>query len=177
MSDSKAKSDKAQSDKVDETKVMDDKVFNLPMQMRILDNRIGTEFALPRYATEGSAGLDLIACIPGPIEIKQGKEHLIATGIAIHINHPNVVGMIFPRSSMRRKGLELEGVIDSDYQGEIFMSCRNWNQNALVISPGDRIAQLLLMPVVRGNIEVVDKFTNTTKRGSGGFGSTGVSAK
>lgn len=147
------------------------------IQLKILDDRIGTEqFPLPEYATTGSAGLDLRACLDEPLEIAPGEVKLIPTGLAIHINDPGYAATILPRSGLGHKhGVvlgNLVGLIDSDYQGPLMLSCWNRSDKSYTIQPAERIAQLVVMPVSRVTFDVVDEFTNSD-RGEGGFGSTG----
>ncbi len=147
------------------------------VQLKILDDRIGTEqFPLPEYATTGSAGLDLRACLDEPLEIAPGEVKLIPTGLAIHINDPGYAATILPRSGLGHKhGVvlgNLVGLIDSDYQGPLMLSCWNRSDKSYTIQPAERIAQLVVMPVSRVTFDVVDEFTNSD-RGEGGFGSTG----
>ena len=146
------------------------------VQLRTLDPRLGREIPLPEYATDGSAGLDLRACIDRPTAIGPGETALVATGLAIHIADPGYAAMILPRSGLgHRHGIvlgNLVGLIDSDYQGEILISCWNRGHEPFVVEPGERIAQLVVVPVVRTRFELVEEFTETS-RGSGGFGHTG----
>ncbi|KDE38865.1 MAG: dUTP diphosphatase [Nitrincola lacisaponensis] len=146
------------------------------LQVKILDARIGTDFPLPSYATPGSAGLDLRACLDGPLTLEPGQTELIPTGLAIHIDDPNLCAMILPRSGLGHKhGIvlgNLVGLIDSDYQGQLFVSCWNRGQQSFVMEPGERMAQLVLVPVVQADFEVVSEFTESN-RGDGGFGSSG----
>ncbi len=146
------------------------------LQVKILDPRIGTEFPLPNYATPGSAGLDLRACIAESLTLAPGETHLIPTGMSIHIEDPSLCAMILPRSGLGHKhGIvlgNLVGLIDSDYQGQLFVSCWNRGQTTFTMEPGERIAQLVLVPVVQAEFDIVDEFTDT-ERGSGGFGSSG----
>jgi len=148
------------------------------LQVRILDPRIGSEYPLPQYATAGSAGVDLRACMEGPIELKPGDTHLIPSGIAIHLSDPGYAAIVLPRSGLGHKhGIvlgNLVGLIDSDYQGQIFVSCWNRGQTTFVIQPGERIAQLVVVPVVQVAFEVVNEFASS-ERGAGGFGSSGRS--
>lgn len=148
------------------------------LQVKILDARIGQEFPLPSYATTGSAGLDLRACITEPLTLSPGETQLIPTGMAIHIEDPSLCAMILPRSGLGHKhGIvlgNLVGLIDSDYQGQLFVSCWNRGQTTFTMEPGERIAQLVLVPVVQAEFEIVDEFTDT-ERGTGGFGSSGRS--
>lgn len=151
------------------------------IQLKILDPRIGTTFPLPKYATIGSAGLDLYACIDQdkPIIIEPNTTILIPTGIAIHISDPNLAAIILPRSGLGHKhGIvlgNLVGLIDSDYQGQIQISCWNRSKNSFTITAGDRIAQLVVVPVVHSEFEIVDSFT-ATERGEGGFGHTDLNS-
>ncbi len=142
--------------------------------LRILDERIRPH--LPAYATPGSAGLDLRACIDAALTIPPGATHLIPTGIAIHIGDPGLAAVILPRSGLGHKhGIvlgNLVGLIDSDYQGPLMVSCWNRSSEAFVLNPFDRLAQLVIVPVVQATFEVVDDFADSA-RGAGGFGSTG----
>jgi len=144
------------------------------VDLKVLDERIRA--SLPAYATPGSAGLDLRACIDAPLEIEPGSAHLIPTGIAIHIGDPGLAAMILPRSGLGHKhGIvlgNLVGLIDSDYQGPLMVSCWNRGSTAYRVSPLDRIAQLVIVPVVQAQVRVVDDF-EASDRGGGGFGSTG----
>jgi dUTP pyrophosphatase len=146
------------------------------IKLKILDNRIGTDFPTPGYATSGSAGLDLQACIDQTLMVKPGETHLIPTGISIFIDDPSLAAMILPRSGLGHKhGIvlgNLVGLIDSDYQGPLMVSLWNRGDKKFSIEPGDRIAQLVFVPVVQANFEVVHDFTET-QRGEGGFGHTG----
>jgi len=147
-----------------------------PLQVRILDARIGSEFPLPAYATEGSAGLDLRACIAAPLLLEPGRAELISTGLSIHVADPELAAVILPRSGLGHKhGVvlgNLVGLIDSDYQGPLMVSCWNRGASAYTVQPGERIAQLVIVPVVQVNLEIVSEFT-ASDRGSGGFGHTG----
>ena len=144
------------------------------IDMRILDERIRA--MLPTYATPGSAGLDLRACVDAPLTIAPGDAELIPTGVAIHIGHPGLTAMILPRSGLgHRHGIvlgNLVGLIDSDYQGPLMVSCWNRGNEAFTIQPMDRIAQMVIVPVVRAEFRVVEAFEET-ERGAGGFGSSG----
>lgn len=146
------------------------------VQVKILDPRIGHEFPLPEYATADSAGLDLRACVSEPLEVKPGETHLIPTGISIYLADPHVAAVILPRSGLGHKhGLvlgNLVGLIDADYQGPLMVSCWNRAQQAYTVQPGERIAQLVIVPIVRGQFEIVDEFAETA-RGAGGFGHSG----
>lgn len=147
-----------------------------PLQVKILNPRVGQEIPLPAYATEGSAGMDLRACLEYAVTLQPGAAHLVPTGFAIHIEDPGLAAVILPRSGLGHKhGLvlgNLVGLIDSDYQGELMVSCWNRSGVAYTISPGERIAQLVLIPVVQAQLLVVENFT-TSDRGAGGFGHTG----
>jgi dUTP pyrophosphatase len=146
------------------------------LQVRILDARLGTEFPLPAYATEGSAGLDLRACLDAPLLLAPGKAELIPTGLAIHLADPGLAAVILPRSGLGHKhGVvlgNLVGLIDSDYQGPLMVSCWNRGAEPFTIRPGERIAQLVVVPVVQVQLEVVPEFT-VSARGAGGFGHSG----
>lgn len=148
-----------------------------PMKVRVLDPRIGREFPLPAYATLGSAGLDLRACLDAPLELVPGAAHLLPTGLAIWVEDPGLAAVILPRSGLGHKhGIvlgNLVGLIDSDYQGQLMVSCWNRGSTAYVVQPGERIAQLVVVPVVQVELEVVEDFAATT-RGEGGFGSSGT---
>jgi dUTP pyrophosphatase len=147
-----------------------------PLQVRILDARLGAEFPLPAYATGGSAGLDLRACIDAPLELPPGRAELIPTGLSIYLADPALAAVILPRSGLGHKhGVvlgNLVGLIDSDYQGPLMVSCWNRGQNPYSVQPGERIAQLVVVPVVQVELQVVQSFT-ATDRGSGGFGHSG----
>jgi dUTP pyrophosphatase len=146
------------------------------IQLKVLDRRIGTEFPLPNYATDGSAGMDLRACVEDGLCILPGETHLIPTGLAIHIEDPALAAVLLPRSGLGHKhGIvlgNLVGLIDSDYQGQLFVSCWNRGQDSFTIQPGERIAQMIFVPVVRAKFEVVSEF-DVSQRGAGGFGHTG----
>lgn len=146
------------------------------IQLKILNSRIGKEFPLPAYATEGSAGMDLRACIEKPLQLAAGETQLISTGIAIHMGDSTLAATILPRSGLGHKhGIvlgNLVGLIDSDYQGEIMVSCWNRGKDHFTIQPGERIAQLVFLPIARVEFETVTEFTES-QRGQGGFGHTG----
>lgn len=146
------------------------------VQLKILDTRIGNEFPLPRYATNGSAGLDLIACLDEHLGVEPGETHLVPTGIAIHMRDPQLAAVLLPRSGLGHKhGIvlgNLVGLIDSDYQGQVLVSCWNRGKARFVIEPGDRIAQIVFLPVVRAEFEIVEQF-DESGRGAGGFGHSG----
>lgn len=146
------------------------------IQMRILDPRLGHDFPLPAYATDGSAGIDLRACIDAPLAVQPGSTHLLPSGIAVHIADAGLAAVVLPRSGLgHRHGIvlgNLVGLIDSDYQGQIMVSCWNRSEDSFTIEPGERIAQLVFVPVVQAQLEVVDAF-QPTARGDGGFGHSG----
>ena len=146
------------------------------ISVKILDSRIGHELPLPEYATAGSAGMDLRACLDEALEIEPGETHLIPTGLAIHIGDPGLAAVILPRSGLGHKhGIvlgNLVGLIDSDYQGQLFVSCWNRGNEAFNIEVGERIAQLVFVPVVQADFDIVSDF-ETSKRAEGGFGHTG----
>ena len=146
------------------------------LQARILDPRLGQQWPLPAYATEGSAGLDLRAMLDAPLRLEPGQTSLLPTGLAIHIADPGLAAMILPRSGLGHKhGIvlgNLVGLIDSDYQGELMVSCWNRGHQPFTIEPGERIAQLVLVPVVQAQLEIVSEFDGS-QRGAGGFGHTG----
>ena len=146
------------------------------LQVKILSDRIGRDIPLPAYATEGSAGLDLRACLDQALTLEPGQTELIPTGLAIHIADPGLCAMILPRSGLGHKhGIvlgNLVGLIDSDYQGQLFVSCWNRGQTSFTIEPGERIAQMVLVPVMQAEFEIVDEFSDS-ERGAGGFGSSG----
>ena len=147
------------------------------IELRILDSRLGREFALPDYATAASAGVDLRAMLSEPLTLAPGDTQLLPTGMAIHIGDPDLCAVIVPRSGLgHRHGIvlgNLVGLIDADYQGPLMGSCWNRSDSAFTIAVGDRIAQLVFVPVVRAVFHVVDAF-ETSARGQGGFGHTGV---
>ena len=146
------------------------------IQLKILDQRIGRELPLPAYATDGSAGLDLRAVLDAPLKLAPGETQLIRTGLAIHIGDPGLAAVILPRSGLGHKhGIvlgNLVGLIDSDYQGELMVSCWNRGHSTFTVEPGERIAQLVFVPVVRAAFELVAEF-ESSQRGAGGFGHTG----
>ncbi len=147
------------------------------VDIKILDPRVGNEFPLPKYATDGSAGMDLRALLEEDKELLPGETLLIPTGLAIHIENNNMAAMILPRSGLGHKhGIvlgNLVGLIDSDYQGQLFVSCWNRGETTFTIKPGERVAQLIFVPVVQAKFNIVDSFEQS-KRGSGGFGHTGT---
>jgi dUTP pyrophosphatase len=146
------------------------------IQLKILDPRLGNEFPLPHYATAGAAGMDMRACVDAPLEIAPGETHLIPTGLAIHIEEAGLAAMLLPRSGLGHKhGIvlgNLVGLIDSDYQGQVFVSCWNRGNASFTVEPGERIAQMVIVPVVHADFEIVDEFVSSD-RGAGGFGHTG----
>lgn len=146
------------------------------IDLKVLDSRIGKQFPLPAYATEGSAGLDLRACLDEALTVEPGQTHLVPTGLAIHINDPGLAATILPRSGLGHKhGIvlgNLVGLIDSDYQGQLMVSVWNRGQDTFTIEPGDRIAQLVFVPVVQAEFNIVEDF-DATERGEGGFGHSG----
>lgn len=146
------------------------------IQLKILDSRLGDSIELPVRATSGSAGLDLRACVDDTLELAPGAVELIPTGMAIHIADPGFAGMILPRSGLGHKhGIvlgNLVGLIDADYQGQLFVSCWNRSEKSYAIEPGERIAQLVIVPVVQAEFDVVGDF-EASDRADGGFGSSG----
>jgi dUTP pyrophosphatase len=146
------------------------------IQLRILDPRLGNQFPLPEYATAGSAGVDLRACLDATLVVLPGTTVLVPTGIAIHVADPGLAAVILPRSGLGHKhGIvlgNLVGLIDSDYQGQLMVSCWNRGSEAFELEPGARLAQMVFVPVVQVRFEVVDEFRRTD-RGTGGFGHTG----
>jgi dUTP pyrophosphatase len=147
-----------------------------PIELKILDERLGTEIPLPKRATDGSAGVDLRACLSEPLRLAPGACELVPTGIAIHLKDPSLAAMILPRSGLGHKhGVvlgNLVGLIDSDYQGELLISCWNRGAHGFTIEPGERIAQLIVVPVVPIAFEIVEAFEDSA-RGAGGFGHSG----
>lgn len=146
------------------------------IELKILDPRVGRDFPLPAHATDGAAGMDLRACIDEPLELAPGQTTLIRTGLAIHIGDPGLAATILPRSGLGHKhGIvlgNLVGLIDSDYQGELMVSCWNRGHDTFTVQPGERIAQLVFVPVVQADFEIVEDF-DASSRGAGGFGHTG----
>ena len=146
------------------------------IQLRILDPRIGRDLPLPTYATDGSAGMDLRALLDDPVSLAPGDTVLLHTGLSIHIADPGLAAVILPRSGLGHKhGIvlgNLVGLIDSDYQGELMVSCWNRGSTTFTVDPGERIAQLVIVPVVRAEFDIVSEFESSA-RGSGGFGHTG----
>ena len=146
------------------------------IELKILDSRLGQAWPLPDYATAGSAGLDLRACLDQPLEISPGQTVLIRSGLALHIGDAHLAAGVLPRSGLGHKhGIvlgNLVGLIDSDYQGELLLSCWNRGDAIFTIQPGERVAQLIIVPIVRPQFRLVDEFTPST-RGEGGFGHSG----
>lgn len=146
------------------------------IDVKILDSRIGNEFDMPDYQTPGSAGIDLLACLDEPLTLNPRKTELIPSGMAIYIRDTNLAAVLLPRSGLgHKKGLvlgNLVGLIDSDYQGQVFISCWNRGQNSCVIEPGMRLAQMVFLPIEQVKFNIVDSF-DESDRGEGGFGHTG----
>jgi dUTP pyrophosphatase len=146
------------------------------IQLKILDPRIGAEYPLPHYATDGSAAMDLRACLDQTLWLQPGCTELLPTGLAIHIADPGLAAVLLPRSGLGHKhGIvlgNLVGLIDSDYQGQLYVSCWNRGTHTFTVEPGERIAQMMFVPVVRPTFEVVEDFVDSA-RGAGGFGHTG----
>jgi dUTP pyrophosphatase len=147
------------------------------IKLKILDDRLGRDFPLPGYSTAGAAGIDLRACVAAPVCIHPQETQLIPTGLAIHIGDPELAAVLLPRSGLGHKhGIvlgNLVGLIDSDYQGQVFVSCWNRGHESFTISPGERIAQMVFLPIARARFEVVDAF-DESGRGEGGFGHSGI---
>lgn len=147
------------------------------LQVRLLDPRFGTEWPLPAYATEGSAGLDLRAALDAPLALAPGDAALVPSGLSIHVADPELCAIVLPRSGLgHRHGIVLgngTGLIDADYQGPLLISAWNRGSEPYTVHPGDRIAQLVLLPIVRARLQVVDTFEDSA-RGAGGFGHTGL---
>jgi dUTP pyrophosphatase len=146
------------------------------LQVKILDARVGRDIPLPSYATAGSAGLDLRACLDSPLTLDPGRAELVPTGLAIHLEDPGLTAVVLPRSGLgHRHGIvlgNLVGLIDSDYQGELKVSCWNRGSEPFTIAPGERIAQLVVVPVVQVQLQIVERFAES-ERGAGGFGHSG----
>jgi dUTP pyrophosphatase len=146
------------------------------LKVRVLDPRVGKDFPLPQYATGGSAGLDLRACLEQPLTLEPGRAELIPTGLAIYVEDPGLAAVILPRSGLGHKhGIvlgNLVGLIDSDYQGQLMVSCWNRGREPYTVQPGERIAQLIVVPVVQVELQIVEDFA-ATSRGAGGFGHSG----
>ena len=148
----------------------------MKVQVKVLDSRLGNEWPMPTYATTGSAGLDLRACVDAATVIEPGQTVLVKTGLSIYIEDPYFAGLILPRSGLGHKhGIvlgNLVGLIDSDYQGELMISVWNRSQTAFSLEPGERLAQYVLVPVIQAHFDIVNEF-EATERGAGGFGHTG----
>jgi len=146
------------------------------IQLKLLDQRLGNEFPLPHYATDGSAGMDMRACLDAPLAMAPGDTQLIPTGLAIHVADAGLAAVLLPRSGLGHKhGIvlgNLVGLIDSDYQGQVFVSCWNRGTETFTIEPGERIAQMVIVPVVHADFEIVEDFI-VSDRGAGGFGHSG----
>lgn len=146
------------------------------IEVKILDSRVGNEFPLPQYATPGSAGMDLRACLDAPLTVNPGETHLVPTGLAIHIQDNSMAATLLPRSGLGHKhGIvlgNLVGLIDSDYQGQLMVSVWNRGHDSFTIEPGDRIAQLVFVPIIQAELQLVDSFSES-ERGEGGFGHSG----
>ena len=146
------------------------------IELKVLDPRVGDEIPFPHYATDGSAGLDMRACVDAPLTVAPGETTLIPTGLAIHIGDPSLAAVLLPRSGLGHKhGLvlgNLTGLIDSDYQGQVFISCWNRGNASYEIQPGERIAQMVFVPVAQVEFKVVEEFDDSA-RGAGGFGHSG----
>lgn len=149
-----------------------------PVQIKILDPRIGSDFPMPEYATDGAAGVDLRACLDTSLQVDPGQTHLVPSGIAVHMADPELAAVVLPRSGLgHKKGIvlgNLVGLIDSDYQGQIMISVWNRGNEAVSIEPGERVAQMVFVPVKRVQFDVVEDF-QASERGAGGFGHTGTS--
>jgi dUTP pyrophosphatase len=150
---------------------------NIQVETKIVNKLMGTRFPLPEYATDGAAGIDIRACIEEPVTVQPGETKLIGTGLAIHIRDPQITALMVPRSGLGiKKGIVLGNlcaVIDSDYLGEVCVGVWNRSSEAFTIEPGERVCQMLFVPVIRAEFAIVDEFSNTTQRGEGGFGHTG----
>lgn len=153
------------------------KISARKIQLKCIDRRLGKEFPLPDYATAGSAGMDISACLDESLQINPGETHLIPTGFAIYVEDTELVAVLLPRSGLgHKRGIvlgNLVGLIDSDYQGQVFVSCWNRGHESFTINPGDRIAQMVFMPVLQVAFDIVEEF-DQSHRGEGGFGHTGV---
>ncbi len=147
------------------------------IQIKLIDPRLGNEFPLPEYATPGSAGVDICACLDESFCLQQNATVLIPSGFALHIGDTGLAAMLLPRSGLGHKhGIvlgNLTGLIDSDYQGQVFVSCWNRSEQDFEIKPGDRVAQMVFVPIVRASFEIVEEFEQS-QRGAGGFGHTGL---
>ena len=148
----------------------------MEVELKILNKKMGKELPLPQYATDGSAGLDLRACLDSALEIHPGETHLVPTGLAIHMKNSNMAATLLPRSGLGHKhGIvlgNLVGLIDSDYQGEVLISVWNRGSETFIIQPGERIAQMVFVPVIKAKFKLVEEFEKT-ERGAGGFGHSG----
>lgn len=148
------------------------------VRVKILDKRIGDTFPMPTYATPGSAGIDLRACLDEALVLEPGETQLIPTGMAIHMQRTDMAATLLPRSGLGHKhGVvlgNLVGLIDSDYQGQLMISCWNRSKDTFTIEPGERIAQMVFLPVIQPAFEVVEDFEEASQRGDGGFGSSGT---
>ena len=148
------------------------------IRLKVLDERVAGDYGLPSYATESAAGVDLRACIDAPLAVHPGDTHLIPTGVAVHMADAELAAVVLPRSGLgHRHGIvlgNLVGLIDADYQGQIFVSCWNRGHDSFTIQPGDRIAQMVFLPIVRAHFDVVESFEESV-RGAGGFGHSGRS--
>lgn len=147
------------------------------IKLRILDDRLGKAFPLPAYATDGSAGIDLRACVDEPLSLAPGDTHLVPSGMAVHIGDPGLAAVLWPRSGLGHKhGIvlgNLTGLIDSDYQGQVYISMWNRSDETYVIKPGDRVAQMVFVPVMQVEFDIVETFEESN-RGEGGFGHSGL---
>ena len=147
------------------------------IQIKLIDSRLGKDFPLPEYATSGSAGLDICACLDEPLLLNADTTVLIPAGFALHIDDSEIAAVLLPRSGLGHKhGIvlgNLTGLIDSDYQGQVFVSCWNRSGSAFEINPGDRVAQMVFVPVIQAQFEIVEEFEQS-QRGAGGFGHTGL---
>ncbi len=152
--------------------------MTIPIEVKIIDPRIGKQFPLPAYATPGSAGMDICACINSPLTIEVGQTQIVHSGIAVNIKDSHIMAMLVPRSGLGIKhGIVLAnllGIVDSDYQGEIQIGVWNRGAHSFTIAPGDRICQMLFVPVLQAELKIVASFSEATRRGSGGFGHTGT---
>ena len=155
---------------------MQDSPNRKSIDLKVLDKRIGDTFDMPDYQTSGSAGIDLLACLDEPLTIQPGDTELIPSGIAVYIRDPSLAAVLLPRSGLgHKKGLvlgNLVGLIDSDYQGQVFISCWNRGKESCVIEPGMRLAQMVFLPIQQVNFNLVESFEESD-RGEGGFGHTG----
>jgi dUTP pyrophosphatase len=147
------------------------------IQLKLIDDRLGKDFPLPEYATAGSAGLDIRACLDSPLVLNPGESSLVPSGFAIYIEDNTLAAVLLPRSGLGHKhGIvlgNLVGLIDSDYQGQVYVSCWNRGNESFTINPGDRIAQMVIIPVVQAQFDLVSDFKDSA-RGTGGFGHTGI---